>query len=107
MKSFVMVVVQLNPLLVRLYPPPPLIDERAREAELWEKKNQTAYENQIITTRSNPTAFPSALRQKKTSLVQHKAVEKKKVYVRSFSLPYNTLFSSFLSYSRFGAVELN
>ena len=35
----------------------------------------------MITTRSNPSAFPSALRQKKTSLVQQRDVEKKKVYV--------------------------
>jgi DNA-directed RNA polymerase I subunit RPA12 len=41
----------------------------------------SAYENQVITTRSNPSAFPSALRQKKTSLVQQRDVEKKKVYV--------------------------
>jgi len=41
----------------------------------------SAYENQVITTRSNPSAFPSSLRQKKTSLVQQRDVEKKKVYV--------------------------
>lgn len=35
----------------------------------------------MIVTRSNPSAFPSALRQKKTSLVQQRNVEKKKVYV--------------------------
>ncbi len=40
-----------------------------------------AYENQVITTRSNAQAFPSSLRQKKTSLVQQREVEKKKVYV--------------------------
>lgn len=40
-------------------------------------------ENQIITTHSNPAAFPSSLRQKKTSLVQQRDVEKKKVYVSS------------------------
>lgn len=40
-----------------------------------------AYENHVITTRSNPSAFPSALRQKKTSLVQQRDVEKKKVFV--------------------------
>ncbi|SCZ89320.1 BZ3500_MvSof-1268-A1-R1_Chr1-1g01104 [Microbotryum saponariae] len=41
-----------------------------------------SYENQTITTRSHPAAFPSSLRQKKTSLVKHTGdVEKKKVYV--------------------------
>ncbi|KAL8292922.1 hypothetical protein RQP46_000616 [Phenoliferia psychrophenolica] len=44
-------------------------------------EDATAYENQTITTRSNPSAFPSSLRQKKTSLVQQRDVEKKKVYV--------------------------
>lgn len=41
----------------------------------------TAYENKTITTRSNPSAFPSSLRTQKTSLVQQVEVEKKKVYV--------------------------
>ena len=45
-------------------------------------EGETAYESHTITTRSNPSAFPSALRQKKTSLVQQREVEKKKVYVR-------------------------
>ncbi|KAM0753892.1 putative RPA12-13.7 kd subunit of DNA-directed RNA polymerase I [Meredithblackwellia eburnea MCA 4105] len=31
-------------------------------------EDATSYENQTITTRSNPLAFPSSLRQKKTSL---------------------------------------
>ncbi|CEQ40707.1 SPOSA6832_02349, partial [Sporobolomyces salmonicolor] len=43
----------------------------------------TAYEGQVITTKSNPAAFPSSLRQLKTSLVKNRGdVEKKKVYVR-------------------------
>ncbi|KAI5479262.1 hypothetical protein MNV49_003957 [Pseudohyphozyma bogoriensis] len=41
----------------------------------------SAYENQVITTHSNPSAFPSTLRQKKTSLVQTTEVDKKKVFV--------------------------
>ncbi|ORY89004.1 DNA-directed RNA polymerase I kDa polypeptide [Leucosporidium creatinivorum] len=44
-------------------------------------EDAAASENQVITTRSNPSAFPSSLRQKKTSLVQQRDVEKKKVYV--------------------------
>lgn len=36
----------------------------------------------MITTRSSAAAFPSSLRMKKTSLVQQRDVEKKKVYVR-------------------------
>ncbi|SCV71457.1 BQ2448_3045 [Microbotryum intermedium] len=45
-------------------------------------EDAAAYENQTITTRSHPAAFPSSLRQKKTSLVKHTGdVEKKKVYV--------------------------
>ena len=37
----------------------------------------------MITTKSNPAAFPSSLRQLKTSLVKNRGdVEKKKVYVR-------------------------
>ena len=36
--------------------------------------SRTAYENQVITTRSQPSAFPSALRQKRT-LVQAKDVD--------------------------------
>lgn len=47
-------------------------------------------ENQVITTRSNPAAFPSSLRQKKTSLVQQRDVEKKKVYVSLFLLISST-----------------
>ena len=43
----------------------------------------TASENQIITTQSHPNAFPSKLREMKTSLVQQKEVEKAKVMVRS------------------------
>ncbi|SGY61090.1 BQ5605_C007g04525 [Microbotryum silenes-dioicae] len=45
-------------------------------------EDAAAYENQTITTRSHSAAFPSSLRQKKTSLVKHTGdVEKKKVYV--------------------------
>jgi len=44
-------------------------------------EDAVAYENQVITTYSNPNAFPSSLRQKKTSLVQQRDVEKKKVFV--------------------------
>ncbi|GAA5926221.1 uncharacterized protein JCM15063_000219 [Sporobolomyces koalae] len=41
-----------------------------------------AYEGKVITTKSNPAAFPSSLRQLKTSLVKNRGdVEKKKVYV--------------------------
>ncbi|BGP50266.1 DNA-directed RNA polymerase I core subunit rpa12 [Rhodotorula kratochvilovae] len=41
-----------------------------------------AYEGKVITTKSNPAAFPSSLRQLKTSLVKDSGdVEKKKVYV--------------------------
>ncbi|GAA6048833.1 hypothetical protein JCM3770_003644 [Rhodotorula araucariae] len=41
-----------------------------------------AYEGKVITTKSNPAAFPSSLRQAKTSLVKNRGeVEKKKVYV--------------------------
>ncbi|GAA5909465.1 hypothetical protein JCM8208_006533 [Rhodotorula glutinis] len=41
-----------------------------------------AYEGQVITTKSNPAAFPSSLRQLKSSLVKGRGeVEKKKVYV--------------------------
>lgn len=37
----------------------------------------------MITTKSNPAAFPSSLRQLKTSLVKNRGdVEKKKVFVR-------------------------
>lgn len=35
----------------------------------------------MITTASNPNAFPSSLKQKKRSLVQHKDVDKTQVYV--------------------------
>lgn len=45
--------------------------------------SETAYEGKVITTKSNPAAFPSSLRQLKTSLVKNRGdVEKKKVYVR-------------------------
>ncbi|GAA6020626.1 hypothetical protein JCM11491_001126 [Sporobolomyces phaffii] len=45
-------------------------------------EDATAYEGKVITTKSNPAAFPSALRQAKTSLVKNRGdVEKKKVYV--------------------------
>ncbi|SGY61103.1 BQ5605_C007g04526 [Microbotryum silenes-dioicae] len=45
-------------------------------------EDAAAYENQTITTRSHSAAFPSSLRQKKTSLVKHTGdVEKKKVYL--------------------------
>ncbi|KDE09561.1 hypothetical protein MVLG_00456 [Microbotryum lychnidis-dioicae p1A1 Lamole] len=42
-------------------------------------EDAAAYENQTITTRSHSAAFPSSLRQKKTSLVKHTGdVEKRK-----------------------------
>ena len=45
-----------------------------------------AYEGQVITTKSNPAAFPSSLRQLKSSLVKGRGeVEKKKVYVRRWA----------------------
>lgn len=48
----------------------------------------TAYEGKVITTKSNPAAFPSSLRQLKTSLVKNTGdVDKKKVYVRRLSSP--------------------
>lgn len=51
-----------------------------------------AYEGKVITTKSNPAAFPSSLRQLKTSLVKNRGdVEKKKVYV-SLKHTQNSLF---------------
>ncbi|KAM0790785.1 hypothetical protein ACM66B_004633 [Microbotryomycetes sp. NB124-2] len=46
-----------------------------------QSQDARASENQVIETKSNPLAFPSSLRQKKTSLVQQRDVEKQKVYV--------------------------
>ncbi|BGP18473.1 hypothetical protein JCM10213_001212 [Rhodosporidiobolus nylandii] len=45
-------------------------------------EDATAYEGKVITTKSNPAAFPSSLRQAKTSLVKNSGdVEKKAMMI--------------------------